>query len=56
VELAVPFKDLGAQAQDGLRFWISLKSGDKELERCPRQGPISLEVPDAAFESRMWQA
>lgn len=56
VEMAVPFKALDAKAAEEVRFWISLKQGDRDVERCPRQGPISLKVPDETFESYIWNA
>jgi alpha-amylase/alpha-mannosidase (GH57 family) len=56
VELAVPFADVQTQGGQELQFWIFMKEGERELERCPRQGPITLKVPEAQFEDMNWCA
>jgi alpha-amylase/alpha-mannosidase (GH57 family) len=56
IELAIPFKDLGVFAKDELQFWLFMKKGDRELERCPRQGPVSTQVPGEEFIAGNWCA
>ncbi len=56
IELAIPFKDLKVTIGDEIQFWMFMKKGDRELERCPRQGPVTLTVPDEAFAAINWCA
>jgi alpha-amylase/alpha-mannosidase (GH57 family) len=56
IELSIPFTDLEARPGEELRFWLFLRAGEKELERCPRPGPIGTKVPDERFESTHWNA
>jgi alpha-amylase/alpha-mannosidase (GH57 family) len=55
LELAVPFKDL--RLQTGQEFTISvvvLQNG-REVERYPRQQPVTLAVPDDNYEAATWR-
>jgi alpha-amylase/alpha-mannosidase (GH57 family) len=56
LELAVPFADLQAKPGEEIEFWAFVKKGDRELERCPRQGPITVEVPSEEFVAGQWSA
>ncbi|NTV52841.1 MAG: glycoside hydrolase [Candidatus Firestonebacteria bacterium] len=56
LELAIPFADLQAQPGEKMEFWAFVKKGDRELERCPQQGPVMVEVPGEAFAAMQWSA
>jgi alpha-amylase/alpha-mannosidase (GH57 family) len=56
LELALPFADLGTKPGESMEFWVFIKKGDRELERCPRQGPITVEVPAEGFADAIWSA
>ena len=54
VEISVPFADLKAKTGDELQFFIQVRHEKIELERVPKNGFISVQVPDEEFESKMW--
>jgi hypothetical protein len=55
LELAVPFGRLGLRANDPIRFYVELMSGESSLDRAPREGVFELAVPTPDFERVMWQ-
>jgi hypothetical protein len=67
IELSVPIPVLGRMPEIPglsadtperlLRFFVTLKDpSGAELERHPSAQPITVSIPDAAFESRHWRA
>jgi alpha-amylase/alpha-mannosidase (GH57 family) len=57
IEVALPFRDLGAAPKTPLAFFVALYDPHStERERHPEHRPIELAVPDASFEARQWSA
>jgi hypothetical protein len=54
-ELAVPFRQLGAEPGEPVRFYVELLKGENSLDRAPREGIFELTVPTPDFERIMWQ-
>ena len=54
LEIAIPFKDIKAKAEDELNLFITAYRGNEEIERCPWRGNISVTVPTPDFEATMW--
>ncbi len=55
LELAVPFKDLRLPAGQEFTISIVVLQNGKEVERYPRQQPVTLTVPDGNFEATTWR-
>ena len=55
LELAVPFKDLRLQAGQEFRLSVAVLQNGAEVERYPRQQPVSLTVPDDDYEATTWR-
>jgi alpha-amylase/alpha-mannosidase (GH57 family) len=55
LELAVPFKDLRLQAGQAFRLSVVILRDGAEVERYPRQQPVSLTVPDDNYEAATWR-
>jgi alpha-amylase/alpha-mannosidase (GH57 family) len=53
-EIAVPFADLKAKANEEIQLFFSIGKGAAEIERCPWRGHLSITVPTADFEALMW--
>jgi len=53
-EICIPFVDLKAKVKDEINFFISIRKGQEEIERCPWRGFISLSVPTEDFEAMLW--
>jgi alpha-amylase/alpha-mannosidase (GH57 family) len=56
LEIAIPFRSLGASTEDPIHFCIELLQADKPIERVPNEGAIETSVPSPEFELMMWQA
>jgi hypothetical protein len=56
LEIAIPFRSLGAAVDDPLHFCIELLQADRPIERVPNEGSIETSVPSPEFELQMWQA
>jgi alpha-amylase/alpha-mannosidase (GH57 family) len=54
-EASVPFERLGAIPGSVLRFYVELIGKDSSLDRAPREGIFTLQVPAPDFERVMWQ-
>ncbi|RJQ41674.1 MAG: glycoside hydrolase [Nitrospiraceae bacterium] len=54
LEIAIPFKDIKAKAEDELNLFITAYRNGDEIERCPWRGNISVTVPTPDFEATMW--
>ncbi len=55
LELAVPFKDLHLQAGQEFKLSVVILKDGTEVERYPRQQPVSLIVPDDNYEAATWR-
>jgi hypothetical protein len=53
-EAGVAFSDLKTKEKQEIQFFISVRKGSEELERCPWRGHISVTVPTDDFEAMMW--
>ena len=56
IECAVRFSDLGCTPDGTCEFVVVLKTDAGELERWPRDGLLSLDVPSDTYELDHWQA
>jgi alpha-amylase/alpha-mannosidase (GH57 family) len=57
LEIGLPLGDLGVSAADPLAFFVAVyDASSAELERHPAHRPIDVQVPDASFEARNWNA
>ncbi len=54
VELAIPFKALGAEGDDNINFFIQIDSEDYGAERWPARGLLSILTPGKEFEEERW--
>lgn len=55
LELAVRFKDLGLQAGQEFRLSVVVLKDGVEVDRYPRQQPVTLTVPDDTYEATTWR-
>jgi alpha-amylase/alpha-mannosidase (GH57 family) len=55
LELAVPFKDLRLQAGQEFKISLAVLQNGVEVERYPRQKPVTLTVPDENYEATTWR-
>jgi alpha-amylase/alpha-mannosidase (GH57 family) len=53
-EAGIAFSDLKAEEKQEIQFFVSVRRGSEELERCPWRGHISVTVPTDNFEAMMW--
>jgi alpha-amylase/alpha-mannosidase (GH57 family) len=56
LEVACPLADLKLNPGDRISFVIDLIASRQSVERAPAEGEITLTVPTADYEARMWQA
>jgi alpha-amylase/alpha-mannosidase (GH57 family) len=56
LEIACPLADLRLNPGDKVSFVIDLIAKRQSVERVPAEGEITLSVPTADYEARMWQA
>ena len=54
LEVTCPFDELGFRPRDRARFHVNLFDRGELVERAPRVGTISFEVPTRDFELEMW--
>jgi len=54
-ELACPFQELGFRPREACRFHLRLTEGEAVVERAPRVGAMTFDVPTRDFEYEMWQ-
>lgn len=54
IELAIPWEKMGLRAQEIFRFVFIVYHDEVVVQSCPRSGGVSVEVPDADFEAKMW--
>jgi hypothetical protein len=55
IELSISFAALQFQAKQRVDFFLQVQKEDLELERYPRNGYLSLVIPDCDYESALWQ-
>ncbi len=55
LELALPFKDVHAEAGQVLRISIVVRSHGLEIARYPHHQPAVLTVPGPEFEATVWR-
>jgi hypothetical protein len=55
LELGIPFRFLGCEAEERIEFFLVLRAGGTIGERWPRFGSFSAELPGGDFEERMWE-
>ncbi len=54
VEMAIPFKTLGADGGEKINFFMQIDSEDYGAERWPARGLLSIETPGEEFEEERW--
>ncbi len=54
LECAIHFSDIKATERDEINFFLSVVTEDREIERCPWTGNISVSVPTPDFEAMIW--
>jgi len=54
IELAIPFSELDAKPGQKVEFSVVVCRDGQELERWPRNGAISVEVPSDSYEEEQW--
>ncbi|HPJ92519.1 MAG TPA: glycoside hydrolase family 57 protein [Deltaproteobacteria bacterium] len=54
LEFKVPFTLLGVVPKQRIRFFLSLRENELELERHPSNGLLSLIIPENDYEKVMW--
>ncbi|MBM4333079.1 MAG: hypothetical protein FJ117_17995 [Deltaproteobacteria bacterium] len=55
IELSIPFSELRFQPRQKVDFFLKIQKDNLEVERYPRNGYLSLIIPDGDFESTLWQ-
>ncbi len=55
IELGIPFKDLNLHSGQTFKMTLVVTEHGLEVERYPRQRPITLTVPDHNFDAIMWR-
>jgi alpha-amylase/alpha-mannosidase (GH57 family) len=54
LEVAIPFDLLGVQRKEKVGVWVSLKLKGLEVDRIPKRGYLTVEMPAETFEMEMW--
>lgn len=55
VEIAVPFTELGLQAELPFAFFVEALANGQSIDRAPREQALESRVPGADYETRLWQ-
>ena len=55
IELSIPFAELRLHPKEQLNFYVRVEKEDLEVERYPRNGFLTIVIPDRDFESSFWQ-
>lgn len=55
IEMALPLNALELQPDEQFRMSLVVTQGGLEIDRYPRHHPLTLIVPDADYEARMWK-
>jgi alpha-amylase/alpha-mannosidase (GH57 family) len=56
LEIAIPFRELGAATHTPLAFLVTVTQAGREVEQHPRHRPIDMVVPGAEFPAWAWTA
>jgi alpha-amylase/alpha-mannosidase (GH57 family) len=54
LELEVPFSALGLARKEKINLWLSLKIKDMFVDRIPKRGYLTINIPSETFEAEMW--
>ena len=54
IEIAIPFKAIKASVNEEVQLVVVVSRGEEELERWPKTGYLSFEVPTEEFEAIRW--
>ena len=54
LELGIPFSALGLGKKEKINLWLSLKIKDMFVDRIPKRGYLTINVPSETFEAEMW--
>lgn len=54
IEIAVPFRLIRVLPNEEVHFIVSVLRGDEEIERWPKRGYLSFDVPTEEFEAIRW--
>ncbi len=54
IEIAIPFKLMKASTNDEVQFIVCVSRDGEDLERWPRHGYFSFDVPTEEFEATRW--
>jgi alpha-amylase/alpha-mannosidase (GH57 family) len=54
LEMECPLKSLEIKRGEKINIWVSLKVKDMMVDRVPKRGYVSVEVPSESFEMEMW--
>jgi len=49
-----PLNALGMKTGERINIWFSLKIKDMLVDRLPKRGYISVNIPSESFEMEMW--
>lgn len=56
VELSIPIADLNFKADEELEFFVQILKNGLQVERYPRVGYISFNIPGKDYDKEMWSA
>ena len=54
LEVEIPYAALGVAKHEKFSLWLSLKIKDMIVDRVPRRGYLTVNVPSETFEAEMW--
>jgi len=54
IEIAIPFKVIKVSANEEVQFIVAVSRGEEEIERWPKRGYLSFDVPTEEFEAIRW--
>ena len=54
IEMSIPFSDLDFRPGQNVEMFATIRNGNLELMRFPREGFFDFEVPGESFEAEMW--
>jgi hypothetical protein len=54
-ELAIPISSLGVKPKDIVSFVCLIMRGNRQYDRCPLLGTVSLQIPDEHYLGELWR-
>ena len=54
IEIAIPFDSINASINEEVQLVVVVSRGEEELERWPKSGYLSFEVPTEEYEAIRW--